>query len=221
MAITLNTIKCPECGASLSFEEGREKMFCSYCGTQILLTNENEHIYRHIDEAGVKKAETERMIELKKMEMAEKERQSKERSKMLKIRISIALGIVMVASFALGAVQIMFVALGMVCAAALVYIWLRTLSGDEDDNNYDGKIKLPSSVLEYNTKSFSAIETILRSAGFTNISCVPLGDLRTGIIHKPDMVESITINGRTVTSRGKRFSPDVNVVISYHSFAQH
>ncbi len=29
-------------------------MFCSYCGTQIIATNENEHIYRHIDEAKIR-----------------------------------------------------------------------------------------------------------------------------------------------------------------------
>ena len=37
MAVKFTSVKCPECGANLPIEEGREKMFCSYCGTQIIM----------------------------------------------------------------------------------------------------------------------------------------------------------------------------------------
>lgn len=30
-------IKCPSCGANLNIEAGREKVFCSYCGNQVML----------------------------------------------------------------------------------------------------------------------------------------------------------------------------------------
>lgn len=56
MAIKFISVKCPECGASLPIEEGRKQVFCSYCGTKVMVTNENEYIYRHIDEADVKKS---------------------------------------------------------------------------------------------------------------------------------------------------------------------
>ena len=58
------------------------------------------------------------------------------------------------------------------------------------------------------------------NAGFHNIQCIPLNDLTMGLLKKPGMVESITINGRSVTSGGKKYSPDAAVVISYHSYRQ-
>lgn len=99
MAIKLISVKCPECGASLDVEENRNQAFCTYCGTKILVNNENEHIYRHIDEAEVKRAETDRIIKLKAMELAEKDRETAEKTKLLKIKISLilaAVGIIMI-----------------------------------------------------------------------------------------------------------------------------
>lgn len=41
MAIKFNAVVCPQCGANLQMEVDREQMFCSYCGTKIIATNEN------------------------------------------------------------------------------------------------------------------------------------------------------------------------------------
>ena len=79
MAIRFISVKCPECGAKLPMEEGRTEMFCSYCGTKVIMTNDNEHIYRRIDEASIRKAEAKREIELKRIEYAEKQREAKEK----------------------------------------------------------------------------------------------------------------------------------------------
>lgn len=68
----LINLKCPNCSANLSVEEGREFLFCEYCGAKLILNNENEYIYRHIDDADIKRAETEQLIKLKKLEMDEK-----------------------------------------------------------------------------------------------------------------------------------------------------
>ena len=70
MSIELISIKCPECGATLSIEENREQAYCTYCGTKILLHNEKEYVYRHIDEAEITTAETDRMIRLKNNKLA-------------------------------------------------------------------------------------------------------------------------------------------------------
>lgn len=72
MGIKFVSLKWPECRATLDVEESRQQIFCSYCGTQIMVQNNNEYIYRHIDEAGIKKAETDRMVRMKQMEMEEK-----------------------------------------------------------------------------------------------------------------------------------------------------
>lgn len=65
MAEKITIIKCPACGASLSVKGDKKRIVCDFCDTEIILNNENEHIYKHIDEAELKKAETERLIKLK------------------------------------------------------------------------------------------------------------------------------------------------------------
>lgn len=75
----INTIsvKCPNCDATLEIEEGRRQAFCTYCGAKIIINNENEYVYRRIDEAKVRQAETDRMIRLKELEL-EEQRQKRE-----------------------------------------------------------------------------------------------------------------------------------------------
>ena len=73
MAIQFISVKCPECNATLSIEKERSMAFCTYCGTKILLNNENEHVYRQIDEARIREAELEQMVRLKELEMEERE----------------------------------------------------------------------------------------------------------------------------------------------------
>ena len=65
-------LKCANCGADLKIEEKREVIYCQYCGTKMLLDDENEHTYRYIDEAEIKRAETEQMVKLKELELKEK-----------------------------------------------------------------------------------------------------------------------------------------------------
>lgn len=73
MAVSVVSVKCPACGAELSVEDNREFSFCSYCGTKVMLSNNNEHIYRNIDDARIKEAETDRVIRLKELEIQERE----------------------------------------------------------------------------------------------------------------------------------------------------
>ena len=72
MAYKLISVKCPDCGQTLSIEENRTQAFCTYCGAKVLISNENEYVFRQVDEADIKKAETERIIRLREMELAEK-----------------------------------------------------------------------------------------------------------------------------------------------------
>ena len=43
----------------------------TYCGAKVLISNENEYVFRQVDEAGIQKAETERLIKLKELELQE------------------------------------------------------------------------------------------------------------------------------------------------------
>lgn len=222
MAVKFISVKCPDCGASLDIEEGRAQVFCTYCGAKVLINNENEYVYRHIDEAGIKHAETERIVELKRMELAEKKRIANEKRKSTKIKLSVLLGILAIVTLGIGftvdgAFGISIV--GEVAAFILMFMWLGDKNKDDDDDDYDGKVKVPSGISDYEKKNYVAIEAMFKSAGFADVKCVPLNDLTTGFIKKPDMVESITINGHEITSGGKKFSPNASVVISYHSFS--
>lgn len=62
----MKQLKCPSCGAALTFDDPeREFMFCSYCGTKILLEDYRVvHVHKNIDYAAIKKEEKE--IELAK-----------------------------------------------------------------------------------------------------------------------------------------------------------
>lgn len=66
-------MKCPECGATIQVEEGRNKCFCTYCGTQLYFDDEvkrevHEHIHHEIDEAEIRKAEAYEEIEKQRLE---------------------------------------------------------------------------------------------------------------------------------------------------------
>ncbi len=228
MSVRLISVKCPECGATLNVEENREQAFCSYCGTKVLLHNENEHIFRHIDEAGVKQAETDLIVRMKQMEFAEKKRADAEKTKKLKIIISLimaSVGILMMVIEYMGGYAsgdpdsglYMLSVVGMFPLMGAGYIWLFSKNDDEDDWDFGDKAIVPSSINNYENKNYSAIEVMFGNAGFTNVRCIALNDLTLGVLKKPGMVESITINGHSVTSGGKKYSKDAAVVISYHS----
>lgn len=56
----LKAIKCPNCGADVDIIEGKEFMFCGYCGTKIAITDENTVTIRHEDVAELKRIELEK-----------------------------------------------------------------------------------------------------------------------------------------------------------------
>ncbi len=92
--IHMITADCPKCGASLSIESNRLEAFCNYCGTKLLIHRDNEQIYHFIDEADIKRAETEaknaeteRIIKLKHLEEETKEKR-KERLRYLIIFVA-------------------------------------------------------------------------------------------------------------------------------------
>ena len=57
MALKMNQMKCPSCGANLEFDGDRDRVFCTYCGTPIVITDENRHeiVHRQIDEAAIER----------------------------------------------------------------------------------------------------------------------------------------------------------------------
>ena len=86
----------------LSIEENRDMAFCTYCGAKVIIHNDNEHIIRKIDEAGIKKAEVEQNIRMKELELEEKRMLHAERSKAKKTRLSILLVVIGVLMMVVG-----------------------------------------------------------------------------------------------------------------------
>ena len=223
MAINVKAIKCPSCGANLSYEEGREKMFCSFCGTAIVLTNENEHIYRHIDEAEIKQAETERMIRLKELEIEEaKLKQSNiVRNVLIKIWIGaiIAVAIIGIILGLKGYGFITFMILiGFPVIGGGAYLIFKLIPEKEQEKHAraEGAVRFPKHLDPFTERNYSEVESVLKQAGFTNISCVNMHDLTFGIITKPGKIETIHVDNKEIFFGGKYYMPNVPIVIKYH-----
>lgn len=74
MGLTL--AKCPACGAELNLETDKDYFYCPHCGSKVLRNEERivvEHVIRTVDEAKVKKEETERAKVEAKAEAKRKE----------------------------------------------------------------------------------------------------------------------------------------------------
>ena len=249
MEVKLIPAKCPECGAMLRFEEDRVQAFCSYCGAKILIRNENEFTFRYIDEADLRRAESDENVRLKQIELSEKEKE--EAKEIDKERVT-----QMQFLFVLGASNILVFGslneiisdgdnpvfggmtfLGILAIVWAVYIGLNLSSvsnmlcrllEEDRDSDEDGLeelawlsnelIDIPDNLGNFKTKSYKAVEALFESAGFTNVRCISLNDLRIGLINKPGTVESISINGKDLDT-DKSHPRDASVVILYHSVA--
>ena len=98
----------------------------------------------------------------------------------------------------------------------MIFKWLPEKESEKIIENQGG-IRFPNGLAPFTDKKYFAIEESLRSAGFTNISCVNLHDLNIlSALVNNDKVNQITINGKQITTGGKLYMPDVSIVITYH-----
>lgn len=217
MAISVISVKCPECGASLSIESTREFSFCQYCGTKVILHNENEHIYRTIDEAGIKQAETDRLVKMRQLDMEEKSNSSR------KIMI-IAWIAAMVILITLGIIGYSIDNTGMefcMLLSILVGMWglAFLVKGKNKKTTVVGENEavISSAMASYSEKNYNSVELLYKGAGFVNVTTVPLKDLNVFTRKRNGQVEMVTINGNSDFDEGDVFSKSANIVITYHS----
>ena len=129
------SLKCPACGAVLS-DEDKDVMFCKYCGSKLIIDNDNEYIYKNIDVADVKRAETEQLIKLKQLEMEEKEKEHQKNILKIKIISSIALTIIGILMMVLGEIfDSIITMVGMFPLIGVLYIWVFGLVKDAKDKS--------------------------------------------------------------------------------------
>ena len=65
---------------------------------------------------------------------------------------------------------------------------------------------------------YEELETQFLDAGFVNVRTEVIYDIITGWITKDGSVESVSINGDTDFSEYASYRPDVEVIITYHTF---
>lgn len=130
--------KCPGCGAMVRLGAGQKQAFCNYCGSPVTVEDTREFVTRNIDEADLKRAETEQLIRLKELEMQERrERKAEGRKKAMGIA-SVPLVVVLLIAFAIGAAEPSGSPLsdsaytaGSVCFLILAWGWLFILMGND------------------------------------------------------------------------------------------
>ena len=220
MSVKFTSVKCPECGANLPIESGRERLFCSYCGTQIIMTNENEHTYRHVDEAALKRAETEQLIHLRELELEEKENERSRKGYNIAFSIAGVLALI----GALSLIVVPYNLLGIF--AILIAVWIALFTFISIDEKKKKKLRRIASPYEVQItenmcssvgKNYNSVEAQFRFAGFSNIHTVPLCDLNFFTSKKNHQVESVSINGHDDFDEGEIFQKSDRVIITYHS----
>ena len=85
----------------------------------------------------------------------------------------------------------------------------------------DGMLALPYSSYAYLWTDYTEIVEDFEEAGFTNITTIPLGDLTDDDWFTfENEYDEITVAGETSFSKGDIYPADVEIVITYHTYAE-
>lgn len=115
---------------------------------------------------------------------------------------------------------------GIATSSIVIYNYFKQLGGNSSNagsssrpaQHDENKVKVPFAVINGNYENYAVAETLFIQAGFTNVKTIPLNDLTFGLLKKSGEVESITINGRNISSYfTRKFDADAAVLITYHS----
>ena len=189
-----------------------------------LIHNENEHIFRNIDEAGLKQAETDRLVKLKELELEEKRlgQQSNLRKILTVIWLVLSLlilGVVIVRWTAdasgFGTAFLMLFYLGGPVIGGGAYLIFHVLPEKEEERRLSksGGIRFPSGLTPFSDKQYTVIEEALLSAGFKNVRSVNLHDL--------NVFTALVNNGTSVFCAGVARLPKPRLAIFLGSHSPH
>lgn len=219
---TFINLMCPQCNATLSVEEDREMLFCSYCGHKILLSDENKHTIHYIDDADIKRAETERIIQLKELEMEEKKRANKKIAVIIWLVITIVLGvlgIIGMLEYEEGLMMCLMLAMIVGIGGALGLFAFPAANKEKKPTKVanEDEVQINDKLSYYREKHYETVCGLYSNAGFVNISTIPMHDLKLLEYKKNGLVKEITINGEDDFDKGDVFKKTDPVVIMYHS----
>lgn len=224
----MRTCSCPNCNANLTIDdENRAFAFCQYCGAKIML-DDYRTTHRVIDEAKIKQVEFDREIRLKELNI--KEAQMNQKNQLRKNLVHIWIGLI----FAVVLLSLIVLVVGgeeggLLALCCLFYVGGPIVGGgaylifkvipdkeNEKELVQNGGIRFPPNLGNLSEQNYVTVQQKLLSAGFCNITCANMHDVTFGLLQKPGIVESVTVNGEKVVSGGKVYMPDVPIVITYH-----
>lgn len=228
---TLFELKCPSCGAQLEYEEGMEYIFCKYCGTKILINDENIHTFKNIDYAEIEKAKNEsKRISLqediikKEYEKDEKETKRYNKNSLIFAGILIILVLILVTSFSNNSNSMTGMVILIVIGLFVNFLMDRSSNRKEMEKqrykqrmhaNGVNVIELSPEIYDYENKSYEVMRSQFEALGFKNIKTVPLGDLNIFTGFRSGIVDEIRINNEPM--KDTVYYDDDPVVIKYHS----
>ena len=183
------TLKCPSCGAAIDVDiQGRDSVFCSYCGQQIQLDNEKRE-FTYNKNVNVTKTIHKRYTDDADVIRAKNEASNDSRDfKQLLI----------------------FFGIGFLIPALI----LGGLFLNKTISQAQGKISA-GYYKDLIGEDYKTVEAHFKAAGFTNIELIDLDD--SGVAFWNDgKVTTISVGGDTDFESIDWFAPDTKVVISYH-----
>lgn len=236
---------CPSCGASLNLDdENRDFGFCQYCGARIML-DDYRSTHRIVDEARIREDETNRMIRMRELEIAEREREQaradEERERLIEqqrverenkksrkaafVSFCIAAAVIVIGVIMIGSGDEDAALFGLLVLMIGINIIIFTLvkrsnkkrEYEEANNARLGMIKLTFDPEDFEDKNYQSVRSLYTGIGFQNVSAIDMRDLLLGLIEKPGEVESVTINGEDPV-QGKWYYPNAVIIIKYHGF---
>lgn len=187
----IKAIECPYCGASIEMDvQGRESVFCSYCGKQIVLNDENSftkniNINKNINTTK-STSNIETYVDQAEIVKSNNEKESEKRLLLVLLGIPIAIISAIIIFFALSS-------------------GVAQSQGKIKAGNCDELIGL----------NYQTVVAHFEAAGFKHIEVIHLDD--SGLAFwKDEKVATISIGGDTDFESVDWFDPNVVVVISYH-----
>lgn len=195
-----NTVSlvCTHCGGTMTIDKDSSVLMCPYCGSKELVPeNDNVKIAKI-------KNDTQKEIEIKKLEFEERERERKYKEKEKKRKSDNIIGLI---SF---------------CSLILIIIFSFVMSiiysNDKEENQPTdptmAAVSMSSSSFCY--ENYQSAMNSLKKSGFTNITCEPVYDIYFGVFSSEGEVSKIKINGITEFDKNETFPKDAEIIITYH-----
>ena len=185
-----------------------------------MIANDNEHIYKMIDEARIKQAETDRMVRMRELDMDEKTSVSKKVLVVVWLTVSIAL--VVVGMIGLGFnkedMGIMSLILGInVALWGAMGLFANDSKKKMKRKANEDEVTITTAMMDCVDYHYNKAVILYKNAGFVNVNAIPLHDLTRFNQKKDEMVESITINGTDDFEEEEVYPKNANILITYHS----